>query len=86
MSITRIKASNFKSFEDFELKLNNFNVLIGENASGKSNFVEIFQFLKDIAIYDLEKAIYMHGGIEYLPNIYLGKSKNLIIELTSNGR
>jgi len=84
MSVTKIKASNFKSFEDFELDLNNFNVLIGGNASGKSNFVEIFQFLRDIANYDLEKAIYMHGGFEYLPNIYIGKSKELKIGITSD--
>jgi len=84
MSITKIKASNFKSFKNLELELGNFNVLIGTNASGKSNFVEIFRFLRDIANHDLETAISMHGGLEYLPNINLEQSGKFSLGFTSN--
>ncbi len=38
---------NFKSFRDTgHVKLNKFNVLIGPNGSGKTNFVDFFKFLK----------------------------------------
>lgn len=49
MSIKRIRATNFKSFDELDVDLARLNVLIGPNASGKSNFVEIFEFLRDIA-------------------------------------
>lgn len=81
MSISMIEISNFKSFEDLKIELNNLNILIGGNASGKSNFVQIFQFVRDIYRYDLRNAISIQGGIEYLRNINIGASKNFIINI-----
>ncbi|RMI06729.1 MAG: DUF2813 domain-containing protein, partial [Calditrichaeota bacterium] len=42
---TRIEIHNFKSFDELSVNLDRFNVLVGANASGKSNFVQIFRFL-----------------------------------------
>lgn len=39
MAIKKIRISNFKSFTDLEIEFGKFNVLIGANASGKSNFI-----------------------------------------------
>jgi predicted ATPase len=75
MSIKKIKISNFKSFKDVEVELGNFNVFIGANASGKTNFIQIFRFLRDLAIHGLENAISLQGGIDYLRNMNL-KDKN----------
>jgi predicted ATPase len=75
MSIKKIKISNFKSFKDVEVELGNFNVFIGANASGKTNFIQIFRFLRDLAIHGLENAVSLQGGIDYLRNINL-KDKN----------
>jgi len=47
MGIKKIDVKNFKSFKDLKSALGRFNVLIGVNVSGKSNFVSIFRFLKD---------------------------------------
>jgi len=41
--ISEIKIKNLKSFNDQFVSLNNFNVLIGACASGKSNFIEILK-------------------------------------------
>ncbi|KLO21563.1 hypothetical protein X275_08740 [Marinitoga sp. 1197] len=49
MKIKKLKVKNFKSFNELEVELKNFNVLIGANAAGKSNFIHIFEFLRDIA-------------------------------------
>ena len=81
MQIKNIKVSNFKSFEEVEIELGRFNALIGANASGKSNFINIFQFLKDIVENGLDNAISMQGGVDYIRNINIGASKNLSIEL-----
>ncbi len=81
MSIKSIRITNFKSFEKLEVELGKFNVLIGANASGKSNFVQIFEFLRDIANSGLNNAISMQGGVEYLRNINIGASENFSLKV-----
>ncbi len=81
MSVKSIKVTNFKSFEKLEIELGKFNVLIGANASGKSNFVQIFEFLRDIANFGLNNAISMQGGIEYLRNININTHKNFSLKV-----
>lgn len=84
MSIKRIKAKNFKSFKELDVELGNLNILIGANASGKSNFVEIFKFLRDIKNFGLENAISLQGGVEYLRNVNIGPSKAFSLEVISD--
>lgn len=80
MAIKRIKVSNFKSFKELDLDLGDFNVLIGANASGKSNFTQIFKFLKDIEENSLNDAISMHGGLESLRNLKIGSKSGLTMQ------
>ena len=47
-SITKVWAKNFRSIEFAELELNPLTVLVGPNASGKSNLMDIFRFLGDM--------------------------------------
>jgi predicted ATPase len=42
--IKSVKISNFKSVVDLSMELGSFNVLIGENGSGKSNILEALAF------------------------------------------
>lgn len=84
MKIKRIKVENFKSFNRLEVDLRDFNIVIGANASGKSNFIHIFEFLRDIEKHGLENAISMQGGIEYLRNINTADNQNLSIEITTD--
>lgn len=84
MAIKSISVSNFKSFSDIHLDLGKFNLLIGANASGKSNFVQIFKFLRDIKIYGLENAISLQGGIEFLRNTHICSSKPLSLKIVFN--
>ncbi|RLF69292.1 MAG: ATPase [Thermoplasmata archaeon] len=78
MAVRRIEVKNFKSFRDLKLDLKDFNVLIGANASGKSNFVDIFKFLKDISVHGLDNAISMRG-VEYVRNMKRGNDKELSV-------
>ena len=84
MAIKKIRVRNFKSFKDLEVELGNLNILIGANASGKSNFVEIFRFLRDIISSGLENAISMQGGVEYLRNVNIGPSEVFSLEFVSD--
>lgn len=81
MAIKRIKVRNFKSFDELDLELRSFNVVIGANASGKSNFTQIFKFLKDIDENDLKNAIALNGGMESLRNLTIGSSAPLSLEV-----
>lgn len=84
MAIKKIRVKNFKSFKDMAVELGNLNILIGANASGKSNFVQIFKFLRDIEYSGLNNAISSQGDIEYLRNINIGSSKSLSLEAVSD--
>ncbi|HOX34638.1 MAG TPA: AAA family ATPase [Methanoregulaceae archaeon] len=84
MPITRIAVSNFKSFSELDVTLSSMNVVIGSNASGKSNFISIFRFLRDIARNGLSNAIAMQGGPEYLRNSRIGLARPLSVRVDYN--
>lgn len=81
MAITRIKVSNFKSFDDLEVELRPLNILVGANAAGKSNFLEVFRFVRDLAADGLENAVSIQGGMEYLTNLKIGGAKPFSLEI-----
>ncbi len=54
--LTRIEIDGFKSFEEFGLDLGPFTVLMGANASGKSNLFDALRFLSSTATMDLRGA------------------------------
>lgn len=86
MSVTNLALENFKSFDSLNVSLGSFSVLIGANASGKSNFTQVFKFLKDIQIHGLDNAVSLQGGVEYLRNINIGSSAPLSLTITYNDK
>ena len=46
--ITSVRMVNFKNFADETLKVGPFTVIVGANASGKSNIRDAFRFLHGI--------------------------------------
>ena len=46
--LSKIKISGYKSIKECDLKLNNINVLIGNNGAGKSNFISAFNLLQSV--------------------------------------
>lgn len=81
MPIREIAVSNFKSFRELEFSPDNFNIIIGSNASGKSNLIQIFKFIRDIAKYGLNNAISLQGGVEYLRNTIIGPGKPFFFKI-----
>ena len=84
MAIKKIRVKNYKSFRDIDVNLGKFNILIGANASGKSNFVEVFRFLRDIVSSGLENAVSLQGGIEYLRNVNVNNSQDISLYIESD--
>ena len=79
MAITKLTVENFKSFDKLEVKLRPFSIVVGSNASGKSNFLDVFRFLRDIESTSLESAIGIRGGAEALRNFNLDENQDLRI-------
>ncbi|MCP4133584.1 MAG: AAA family ATPase [bacterium] len=65
MVLTHIKIQNWKNFKAIETDLQNRTFLVGPNASGKSNFLDIFLFMQDIVKPGggLQKALQNRGGL-----------------------
>lgn len=61
--ITRVWAKNFRSIADVSFELDPLTILVGPNASGKSNLLDILRFIKD-ALRDLEVAVSRRQGME----------------------
>lgn len=54
--LTKIEIDGFKSFEGLELEISPFGLIVGTNASGKSNLFDALQFLAHLASSDLREA------------------------------
>ena len=63
-SFEKVWARNFRSIEYAELELGALTTLVGPNASGKSNLLDLFGFLADAGRHSLETAITRRGGID----------------------
>jgi predicted ATPase len=63
-SLLKVRAKNFLSLRDVEVDLQPLNVLVGPNAAGKSNFLDVIRFLGDAAREDLRPAIEKRGGYD----------------------
>ena len=48
MLITRLKLKNWRNFRDVDVQLGPRGYVIGANASGKSNLLDVFRFLRTI--------------------------------------
>ncbi len=66
MFASRLRVKNWRNFRSFDVALQERQFLVGPNASGKSNFLDIFRFLRDVADPDgggLQAAIKRRGGV-----------------------
>jgi predicted ATPase len=64
-SLDYITIQGFKSIASIEkLALGPINVVVGANGSGKSNFIEVFNFLHEIREERLKDYVAVVGGAE----------------------
>lgn len=62
--IRKLFASNFRSLgEGVEIPLGQVNVLVGQNAAGKSSIIDLIRFLRDAVQQNVEQALSMRGGL-----------------------
>ena len=57
-------------------------MLVGANAAGKSNIINVFRFIQSIIVDGLDNAIALQGGIQYVANANLPKGEKIEISFT----
>jgi predicted ATPase len=89
MLITRIRLKNWRNFKKIDVKLRERVYVIGPNASGKSNFLDVMRFLRDIANPKgggLQKAVQDRGGITKLRCLLARKDPEVSVEVELSER
>ena len=84
--VQRLILRNFRSLKEVDIELRPLNIVVGANASGKTNLVQAFRFLRDIAKHGLENAVALQGGPEYLTNLNSPGERECHIEIVFTPR
>ncbi|HBF32570.1 AAA family ATPase [Rhizobium sp.] len=88
MIITKVNLTNWRNFKRAEASLREVSYILGVNASGKSNFLDVFRFMRDIAKPaggGLQKAVADRGGLKKLRCLHARKHSevSLAVEISS---
>jgi predicted ATPase len=89
MYITFLKLKNWRNFRDAEVHLTQRSCVIGPNASGKSNLLDVFRFLRDVcktAGGGLQKAVEDRGGITKLRCLHARSDPEVRVEVHFSDR
>jgi len=84
MYITKLKLKNWKNFQEAEINLRECTYLLGANALGKSNLLDVFRFLRDISKPQgggLQKAVSDRDGIKKLRCLHAKRDTEVRIEV-----
>lgn len=84
MFIKHLKLTNWRNFRLVEANVSDITYIIGANASGKSNFLDVFRFLRDICKPEgggLQKAIAQRGGLSKLRCLHARRDPEVVIEV-----
>jgi len=82
MHVTRISLHNWRNFRDTSADLEKRVFLIGPNASGKSNFLDAFRFLRDVSRIGLAQAVERRGGVSPMRCLAARESSSIALEIT----
>lgn len=83
-SLFRVEIENFLSFRDVTIDFAELSVLVGPNASGKTNLLKLFKFLGDTARTDLMPALETFGGISNL--LFAGERRNSTVRISVDAK
>lgn len=89
MLITRLQLKNWRNFKKVDVNLRERVYIIGPNASGKSNFLDVLRFLRDIAKPEgggLQKSVKDRGGVTKLRCLLARKDPEISIVLDISER
>lgn len=84
MFVIRLILKNWRNFRTVDVPVQEMTYVLGANASGKSNFLDVFRFLRDVSKAQgggLQKAVADRGGISKLRCLHARRETDVIIEV-----
>lgn len=84
MNIKHLRLKNWRNFRHVDIPLSDREFIVGPNASGKSNLLDVFRFLRDIAKQEgggLQKAMADRGGMSKLRCLSARKEPEIVIDI-----
>lgn len=89
MLISKLKLQNWRNFKKIEVELRDRVFIIGPNAAGKSNLLDVFRFLRDVAQPKgggLQRAVASRGGMTKLRCLLARRDPEVLIEVELSER
>jgi predicted ATPase len=83
MRFSRISLENWRNFGHVDVLLQNRAFLAGPNASGKSNFLDAFRFLRDVVISGggFQKSVTDRRGVSIIRNLAARRYSDVVIQV-----
>src|SRR5215203_5798820 len=83
LRFTRIRLENWRNFRHVEIDLQRRVFIVGPNASGKSNFLDAFRFLRDVADPEggFQRAVKMRGGVSQIRCLHARQQPNVAVDV-----
>lgn len=84
MLVTRLKLKNWRNFRLIDVPLREVSYLLGPNASGKSNLLDAFRFLRDVSKSKgggLQTAVADRDGISKLRCLHARTDNEVLIDI-----
>lgn len=84
MQATRVKLKNWRNFRSFDAPMRDVTYILGPNASGKSNLLDVFRFLRDVskpAGGGLQAAVIDRGGMSKLRCLHARRDPEVCIDV-----
>ncbi len=84
MFVSRIILQNWRNFRVVNVPLRERQFIVGPNAAGKSNFLDVFRFLRDVAKPEgggIQKAVKDRGGLSKLRSLAARRDPEITLEI-----
>ena len=84
MIVSHITIKNWRNFRAVDVDLRERQFIVGPNASGKSNLLDVFRFLRDIAKPEgggLQKAVKDRGGVSKIRSLAARQDPEIAMEI-----
>ena len=84
MLISHVRLKNWRNFRNLDIHLREVSFVLGPNASGKSNLLDAFRFLRDISKSKgggLQAAVAARGGITKLRCLHARRDPEVLVDV-----
>jgi hypothetical protein len=83
LRFSHVELRNWRNFTSVDVALSRRVFLIGPNASGKSNLLDAFRFLRDLVAVGggLQEAVQRRGGVSSLRSLAARRYSDIVIRV-----